>query len=118
VKPSRRPPVQSVLALQGLKASGTLENLYWWVVHRVREYRIQLDEHGTFGHKGEAYPENKVVSMLKRDFRDENRERMGTTEFPTLSNTILDHVVRHALKRLVEAGFRELARRPPGTYEE
>jgi hypothetical protein len=99
MKPRRSFPHTRVAQLNALKADGDLKVFYDFVTQRIREYRIQLDEKGAIGHDGEAMTLNHVVCMLKRDCRN---------ECPPVSNGILDHIVRHALKVLIERGMAQL----------
>jgi hypothetical protein len=99
--PKRMTQARQIARLQG---DGQLEGIYQWVVERVRAFEIQMDERGVFGHEGEAFPENKVVSMLKRDWR----ERSARGECEHLHNRVLDHIVRHALREIVRIGMKEL----------
>jgi hypothetical protein len=96
---SRKFPATRVNQLAEMKANGDRARFDTFVIRRIQEYRIQLDERGAIGHEGEAMPFNQLVCMLKRDCRN---------ELPPVSNGILDHIVRHGIKEAIKRGMKEL----------
>lgn len=96
---SRKFPATRVNQLTKMKGNGDLARFYSFVIRRIQEYQIQLDERGAIGHDGEAMPLNQLVCMLKRDCRN---------ELPPVSNGILDHIVRHGIKEAIKRGMQEL----------
>jgi hypothetical protein len=62
-------PEKSIDTLARLYKSGTLEETYTWLVGKVQDYQIELNELGGYGHQGEPLSRNQIILWLKKDFK-------------------------------------------------
>lgn len=99
--------------LEVLDRHGRYEELKRWFALRVQDYGIQFDVQGRFGYDDEIIPQNKVVSMLKFDFR----RAAERGEWPPLTDAALSFAVAQALTRLIELANEEFTKLPEGHHE-
>jgi hypothetical protein len=86
--------------LVALRDAGSLEQHFWWVVTRVREFEIGIDSKGQMSQAGIPMPANHLMCLLKKDF---------AKAFPGLSHKTMAVVLRCAVEKLRKESLKQLS---------